>query len=73
MTLEEAKEKYKSQWILARVLHEDDETKEIVELEVIAHSRSREKINSAMKVSEEKRIAVFYTGRIPKRGYVFAL
>lgn len=72
MKLEKVKKQYKNQWILAKVLKEKPETHEPEEVEVIEHSRSRNKTYQAMQDSDENHLMHFYNGPIPKKGYAVA-
>ncbi|MGB3457730.1 MAG: hypothetical protein WBB08_00230 [Halobacteriota archaeon] len=71
MKIEEIKKRYKDEWVLVEVLAED-ELREPVEVELIAHSKSRNDTYEAMRKTKAKDIAHFYTGKIPKKGYAVA-
>ncbi len=71
MKIEELKKRYKDEWVLVEVLAED-ELREPVEVELIAHSKSRDDAYEAMRKTKAKDIAHFYTGAIPKKGYAVA-
>ena len=71
MKIGEIKKRYKDEWVLVEVL-EEDELREPVEVELIAHSKSRDDTYEAMKKTKAKDIAHFYTGEIPKKGYAVA-
>ena len=66
MKIEEIKKRYKDEWVLVEVLAED-ELREPVEVELIAHSKSRDDTYEAMRKTKAKDIAHFYTGAIPKK------
>ena len=70
VTIEEIKEKYRNQWVLVEVL-EEDELQRPVKVKLITHSKTRDEIYEALR--EYKGYTYhFYTGRIPKEGYVVA-
>ncbi len=71
--IEEIKRKYKDEWVLAEVL-EEDEFGQPTEVELIAHSKSRDDTYEAMRKAKTKAkdIAHFYTGEILKKGYAVA-
>ena len=69
--IEEIKKKYKDEWVLVEVL-EEDELGQPIEVELIAHSKSRDDTYEAMRKAKAKDIAHFYTGEIPKKGYAVA-
>ncbi len=71
MKISEVKKKYPSQWVLTKVLKEGlDEPKEV---RVLKHSKSRDEIYDALKKTRARYTFHFYTGKIPKEGYVVAL
>ncbi|MDI6917516.1 MAG: hypothetical protein QMC80_06940 [Thermoplasmatales archaeon] len=70
-TVEEIKRKFKNQWVLAEVV-EEDEFGQPTEVELIAHSKSRDEIYGALKETKRKYTCQFYTGEIPKKGYAVA-
>ena len=57
--------------MLVEVLAED-ELGQPTEAEVIVHSKSRGDTYEAMRKTKAGDIAHFYTGEIPKKGYVVA-
>ncbi|NQE52195.1 hypothetical protein C5S29_01280 [ANME-1 cluster archaeon GoMg3.2] len=71
MKIEEIKRRYKDEWVLVEVLAED-ELREPVEVELIAHSKARDEIYEALKETKTKYTYQFYTGEIPKKGYAVA-
>ena len=71
MKIEEIKKRYKEEWVLVEVL-EEDKLREPIEVELIAHSKSRDDSYEAMKKTKAKDIAHFYTGEIAKKGYAVA-
>jgi hypothetical protein len=71
MKIEEIKKRYKDEWVLVEVLTED-ELREPVEVELIAHSKARDEIYEALKETKTKYTYQFYTGEIPKKGYAVA-
>lgn len=70
MTIEEIKEKYKNQWVLVEVL-EEDELQQPLKVNLLAHSKTRDEIYEALK-KHPGYTYHFYTGKIPKEGYVVA-
>jgi len=72
MKISEVKKKYRNQWILARVTKEKPGTHEVVEVQMIAHSPSRDKTYEALGKTRARHITHFYNGRIPKKGYAVA-
>lgn len=71
MKLDEVKQKYKDEWVLAEIIQED-ELGRPAEIKVIAHSKSRVNTYHAMRLAREKYLTHFYTGEIPKKGYAVA-
>ncbi len=71
MSIEQIKEKYKDEWVLVEVLEEDDLGR-ITRARIIAHSRNRDDTYDALKKTNVKHLAHFYTGEIPKKGYAVA-
>ncbi len=71
MKIAEVKKKYRSQWILGRILKRDKQDQP-VEFKVLAHSKDREETYEAMKNTRSKNLAHFFTGPIPKKGYAVA-
>ena len=70
MTIEEIREKYKNQWVLVEVL-EEDELQRPVKVKLITHSKTRDEIYEALR-EYKGYTSHFYTGRIPREGYVVA-
>lgn len=70
MTIEEIREKYKNRWVLVEVL-EEDELQRLVKVKFITCSKTRDQIYEALK-EHEYYTYHFYTGEIPKEGYVVA-
>ena len=69
--IEEIKRRYKDEWVLVEVI-EEDELGQPTEVELIAHSKSRDDTYEAMRKTKATDIAHFYTGAIPKKGYAVA-
>lgn len=69
--IDEIKKRYKDEWVLAEVI-EKDELGQPIQVELIAHSRSRDDTYEAMRKTKAKDIVHFYTGKIPKKGYAVA-
>ena len=70
--IEQFKKKYKNQWLLVKVL-EEDELNRPTEGLLLSRSKNREDIyNALVKVKAKEHVATFYTGRIPKKGYAVA-
>ena len=69
--IEEIKKRYRDEWVLVEVI-EEDELRQPIDVEVIAHSKSRDDTYEAMRKTKAKDIAHFYTGEIPKKGYAVA-
>ncbi len=70
-TVEEIKEEYEDEWILAEVI-EENEQGEPTKVELIAHSKCRDEIYAALKDTKGEYTCQFYTGEIPKKGYAVA-
>lgn len=68
MKIDEIKERYKDEWVLIEVV-KTNELGEPIEGNVIAHSKNRDETYEAMKKTQARDIAHFYTGKIPKKGY----
>lgn len=72
MNIEEIKKRHKDEWVLVEVLKEDEFNRP-VEVEPLAHSKTRDKIHELLKTIENKKhVATFFTGKIPKKGYAVA-
>lgn len=71
MDVREIIERYKDEWVLIEVI-KVDELGRPLEGNIIAHSKNRDETYEAMKHAKAKDIAHFYTGKIPKKGYVVA-
>jgi hypothetical protein len=69
--IEEIKKKYKDEWVLVEIL-EEDELGQPTEVELIAHSKSKDEIYDLLKETKTKYTCQFYTGEIPKKGYAVA-
>lgn len=69
MTLEEIRERYRNEWVLVEVL-EEDELQRPVKVRFITHSENRDIIYEALR-KHKGYTYHFYTGTIPKEGYVF--
>ena len=65
------KRKYKNEWVLVEVI-EEDELRQPIDVELIAHSKSRDEIYDALMKTKAKYTYQFYTGVIPKKGYAVA-
>lgn len=65
MTLEEIKQRYPDQWVLIEFTELDEELK-VVKGKVIAHAPSREEIYKKLVELESERIAIEFTGEMPK-------
>lgn len=60
---------FPEEWLLVEVTKED-ELGNPVEGKLIKHSKSKEKvIEKAKKIKQD--LALFYSGKIPKKGYAF--
>ncbi|MEA3487827.1 MAG: hypothetical protein U9R10_01070 [Euryarchaeota archaeon] len=71
MKIEEIKRRYKDEWVLVEVMKED-ELDQPIDVELIAHSKSRDEIYDALMETKTKSTYQFYTGEIPKKGYAVA-
>ena len=69
--VEEIKRKYRDGWVLVEVI-EEDELGQLIDVELIAHSKSRDEIYDALMATKEKYTYQFYMGEISKRGYAVA-
>jgi len=72
VTVEEIKKRYRDEWVLVEVI-EEDELGQPIDVELIAHSKSRDEIYDALMETKGKYTYQFYTGEIPKKGYAVAL
>ena len=70
LTLQEIQERFRDEWVLVRVL-EEDELGQPLRGEVVAHSPHREEIYAVQRRLRGD-FALFYTGEIPKEGYAVA-
>jgi len=68
--MEKIKKKYKDEWVLIKVLRVDEFCVP-VEGEVVAHSKFRDEIYEKQRKMKGD-LAIIYTGKIPKEGYVVA-
>jgi len=68
VNVEEIKKRYRDEWVLVGVI-EEDELGQPIDVELIAHSKSRGDTYDAMRKTKAKDIAHFYTGEIPQKGY----
>ena len=71
MKIEEIKRRYKDEWVLVELMKED-ELDQPIDVELIAHSKSRDEIYDALMETKTKSTYQFYTGEIPKKGYAVA-
>lgn len=66
------KQKYKDEWVLVEVL-EEDELNRPIHVKLLAHSKNRDDIYERLgDVENNKHVATFYTGKIPRKGYAVA-
>ncbi len=70
-TIEEIKEEYEDEWVLAEVI-EENEKGEPTKVELIAHSKCRDETYDMMSKTGAKHLYHFYTGEIPEKGYAVA-
>ncbi len=70
LTLQEIHERFRDEWVLVRVL-EEDELGQPLRGQVVAHSPDREEIYAAQRRLRGD-LALFHTGEIPKKGYAVA-
>ncbi len=68
-TIKELEEQYPDEWLLVEVL-EEDTLSNPVKGRLVAHSKARDEID---EISSDLKgdYAIFFTGDIPKKGYVF--
>lgn len=72
MKIEEIKELYRDEWVLAEVIKKD-ELGQPLEVEIITHSKNRDDVYDELeKVEKGRHVCTFYTGEIPKKGYAVA-
>lgn len=71
MNINEIKQKYQDEWILAEIL-EEDELGRPIQVNVLAHSKNRDETYKAMKATKSKYTYHFYSGEIPQEGYAVA-
>ncbi|MCL0050757.1 hypothetical protein M1N22_02785 [Dehalococcoidia bacterium] len=69
--IEEIKKRYSNEWVLVEVI-EEDELGQPIDVELVAHSKSRDEIYDALMEMKTKYTYQFYTGDIPKKGYAVA-
>jgi hypothetical protein len=65
MTWEEIRQQYPDEWVLIEFTELDAELK-VVKGEVIAHSPHKEEIYKQLPDLENERIAIEFTGELPK-------
>lgn len=70
MTIQEIKSRFKDEWVLVEIL-EEDELQRPQKVRLIIHSKIRDEIYEALKEYRGYTYQ-FYTGKIPKKGYVVA-
>ena len=70
-TIENIKEDYKDEWVLVEIITEDDKGRPI-DVELLKHSKNRDDIYDALKLTKRKYTFQFYTGSITKKGYAVA-
>jgi hypothetical protein len=70
LTLQEIHERFRDEWVLVRVLEEDELGQPLCGI-VVAHSPDREEIYTAQRRLRGD-FALFHTGEIPKEGYAVA-
>ena len=61
----EIRKRYKGEWVLIEYTELDDELN-VVEGEVVAHSKDREEIYRAQMELKGKKLAIEYLGEIPE-------
>lgn len=73
MKIEEIKNLYKDEWVVAEVLSED-KIGHPIDLKVIGHGKTRSEAYEIMKLPENKNryLYHFYTGQILEKGYAVA-
>jgi len=72
MKIDEIKKKYKNQWVLIEVTKQDELNRPL-EGDVMINSKDRDEIYDGLDgVEDNKHVATFYTGEIPKKGYAVA-
>ncbi len=74
MKIEEIRQKYKDEWVLAEVLKQDPKTGEPLEINIIAHSKNRDETYDEMERASKKykHVYHFFNGEIPEKGYAVA-
>ena len=70
MKVADIKKKYPDEWVVIKV-QEENEFEEPLEGKIIAHSQKRDEIYEKLEKTTGD-ISMFYTGDIPKKGYVVA-
>ncbi|HIC96628.1 TPA: hypothetical protein EYP12_08420 [Candidatus Bipolaricaulota bacterium] len=70
LSLQEIHRRFRDEWVLVRVLEEDELGRPLTGI-VVAHSPDREEIYAAQSRLRGD-FALFYTGEIPKKGYAVA-
>lgn len=72
MKINEVKEQYKDEWVLAEVLQKDTLNRP-VEVRIIIHSKNRDEVYEQLDfVQDNQQVTTFYTGEIPEKGYAVA-
>ncbi len=71
MRIQEIKERYRDEWVLLEVITVNNKG-DLLEGNVLAHSKNRNDTYQNLKKSKVKDIAHFYTGEIPNEGYAVA-
>jgi len=70
LSLQEIHRSFKDEWVLVRVLEEDELGQPLTGI-VVAHSPDRGEIYLA-QTGLRGDLAIFYTGEIPKKGFAVA-
>jgi hypothetical protein len=69
--LNKYKKTYKDEWVLVEVIKEDEKGSP-TNVKLLAHCKARDEIYDVLKRMKKKYTYLFYTGKIPKKGYAVA-
>ncbi|MGA1796658.1 MAG: hypothetical protein ACMUIL_12445, partial [bacterium] len=59
-------------WVLVEILKED-ELGQPIDIRLLAHSKSRDDIYAELRETKSTYVSIFYTGKIPQKGYAVAI
>jgi hypothetical protein len=66
LTLEEMRCRYDGEWVMIAYTETDPETNEVLQGEVLAHSRNSQEVYNAMDLAQGRGVAFEFFGLIPE-------